>query len=203
MTNSGSGAQRRLSPHSNGHRFAAAPTRKLRYDTLSVSQFSWGAAQFVTPLELKETPVIESAVAFTLFDKVLAGIGLLREGKKHRTEKTDQALFALYAALAESRAYIPTELTGNAAIMSESFPSQSSGMQRLSPCEKSTLSLQNVASSKGATGWSLIPGIRSKYRRRASQSRVYLKKLVNSWCDESSSKSAFERDAPKAARPSI
>ena len=56
--------------------------------------------------------MIESAIAFTLFDKVLAGIGLLREGTKRRTEKTDQALFALYAALAESRAYITDRANG-------------------------------------------------------------------------------------------
>jgi hypothetical protein len=50
--------------------------------------------------------VIEPAIAFTLFDKLLAGLGFLREGKRRRTEKTDQALLALYAALAETRAYI-------------------------------------------------------------------------------------------------
>jgi hypothetical protein len=56
--------------------------------------------------------VIESGVAFTLFDKVLAGIGLIREGKKRRTDKTDQALFALYAALAETRSYIADRENG-------------------------------------------------------------------------------------------
>lgn len=56
--------------------------------------------------------MIESAVAFTLFDKVLAAIGLLREGQKRRTEKTDQALFALYAALSESRAYLNDRAAG-------------------------------------------------------------------------------------------
>ena len=56
--------------------------------------------------------MIEPAIAFALFDKVLAGIGLLREGKKRRTEKTDQALFALYTALAESRAYITDRSNG-------------------------------------------------------------------------------------------
>lgn len=50
--------------------------------------------------------MIESVIAFKLFDKVLAGIGLIREGKKQRSEKTDQALLALYAALSESRAYM-------------------------------------------------------------------------------------------------
>jgi hypothetical protein len=50
--------------------------------------------------------VIEPTFAFTLFDKVFAGPGLLLEGKRQRTQKIDQALLALYAALAESRAYI-------------------------------------------------------------------------------------------------
>jgi len=50
--------------------------------------------------------MIEPTVAFTLFDKVLAGLGLLREGKKERTAKTDQALLALYAALSETKKYI-------------------------------------------------------------------------------------------------
>jgi hypothetical protein len=50
--------------------------------------------------------MIEPVIAFTLFDKVLAGLGLIREGKKQRTEKIDHALLALYAALSETRAYI-------------------------------------------------------------------------------------------------
>ncbi|MFA4907481.1 MAG: hypothetical protein WC602_04370 [archaeon] len=50
--------------------------------------------------------MIEPIVAFTLFDKVLAGLGLIREGKKQRTEKIDHALLALYTALSETRAYI-------------------------------------------------------------------------------------------------
>lgn len=50
--------------------------------------------------------MIEPTLALTLFDKVLAGLGLIRDGKKRRTEKIDHALFALYAALSETRAYI-------------------------------------------------------------------------------------------------
>jgi len=50
--------------------------------------------------------MIEPTIAFTLFDKVLTGLGLIREGKKQRTERIDNALLALYAALAEIRAYI-------------------------------------------------------------------------------------------------
>jgi hypothetical protein len=49
--------------------------------------------------------MVEPVVAFTLFDKVLTAIGLLREGKRQRSEKTDQALLALYAALNETKAY--------------------------------------------------------------------------------------------------
>lgn len=56
--------------------------------------------------------MIEPVVAFTLFDKVLAGLGFIREGKKKRTEKTDQALLALYAALTETKAYIADRQKG-------------------------------------------------------------------------------------------
>lgn len=56
--------------------------------------------------------MIEPIVAFSLFDKVLAGLGLIREGKKQRTEKIDNALLALYAALAETRAYISDRESG-------------------------------------------------------------------------------------------
>ena len=56
--------------------------------------------------------MIDSGIAFTLFDKVLTAIGLLREGKKRRTERTDQALLALYEALAETRAYIADRAGG-------------------------------------------------------------------------------------------
>ena len=58
--------------------------------------------------------MLEPIVAFTLFDKVLAGLGLLREGKKQRSEKTDQALLALYAAIAETKAYLKERKQGAA-----------------------------------------------------------------------------------------
>ncbi|MHB8868729.1 MAG: hypothetical protein ACYC6T_05880 [Thermoleophilia bacterium] len=57
--------------------------------------------------------MIESVLAFTLFDKVLAVIGLIRSGKKERSGKVDRALMALYTALAETKAYI-TEQEGGA-----------------------------------------------------------------------------------------
>jgi len=50
--------------------------------------------------------MIESTVAFTLFDKTLSVLGLFRYSNKPTTEKTDQALLALYAALAETRSYL-------------------------------------------------------------------------------------------------
>jgi hypothetical protein len=63
-------------------------------------------------LELLEPPMLDPAVAFTLFDKMLAGLGLLREGKKQRTEKIEQALLALYAAIAETKSYIQVQHSG-------------------------------------------------------------------------------------------
>jgi len=45
-------------------------------------------------------------VAFAVFDRVLTALGLIREGKKRRTDRTDQALYALYTALNETKAYV-------------------------------------------------------------------------------------------------
>jgi hypothetical protein len=50
--------------------------------------------------------MIEPTTAFTLFDKTLSVLGLIREQKKQRTEKIDQALLALFAALTETRSYL-------------------------------------------------------------------------------------------------
>lgn len=50
------------------------------------------------------TPELMTAV--TIFDRLLAAIGLLRAKKKERGEKTDQALYALYTALNETKAYL-------------------------------------------------------------------------------------------------
>jgi hypothetical protein len=48
----------------------------------------------------------EPETLISLFDKTLGAIGLIREGRRRRDEKTDQALFALYTALGETRAYV-------------------------------------------------------------------------------------------------
>ena len=45
-------------------------------------------------------------VAFAVFDRVLAVLGLIREGRRHRNDRIDQALYALYAALNETKSYI-------------------------------------------------------------------------------------------------
>lgn len=58
--------------------------------------------------------MLDAAIAFTLFDKVLTAIGLIREGKKQRSEKTDLALLALYAALSETKAYLGQRKAGGA-----------------------------------------------------------------------------------------
>jgi len=49
---------------------------------------------------------MEHEVAFAVFDRVLGALGLIREDRKHRNERTDQALYALYAALHETKSYI-------------------------------------------------------------------------------------------------
>ena len=58
--------------------------------------------------------MLEAIVAFTLFDKVLAGLGLLREGQKERSQKTDEALLNLYAAISETKAYLNERKNGAA-----------------------------------------------------------------------------------------
>ena len=45
-------------------------------------------------------------VAFAIFDRCLAALGLIRERRKYRNERIDQALYALYTALNETKAYI-------------------------------------------------------------------------------------------------
>jgi hypothetical protein len=45
-------------------------------------------------------------VAFAIFDRVLGALGLIRDEKKRRTDRIDQALYALYAALNETKAYV-------------------------------------------------------------------------------------------------
>jgi hypothetical protein len=45
-------------------------------------------------------------VAFAFFDRLLAAIGLIRAKQKEKSERTDQALYALYTALIETKAYV-------------------------------------------------------------------------------------------------
>ena len=49
-----------------------------------------------------------SEVAFAIFDHLLAALGLIREGRRYRNERTDNALYALYTALNETKSYIET-----------------------------------------------------------------------------------------------
>jgi len=49
---------------------------------------------------------MEPVSLLTIFDKTLKVVGLVRDGNRRRDEKTDQALFALYTALSETRAYV-------------------------------------------------------------------------------------------------
>lgn len=50
--------------------------------------------------------MLDSTAAIGMFDKTLSVIGLIRDGKRRKDERTDQALFALYTALVETRAYV-------------------------------------------------------------------------------------------------
>jgi len=51
-------------------------------------------------------------LTFIFFDRVLNVLGLIRDGKKQRTDKIEQALLALYAALAETRHYVQERKNG-------------------------------------------------------------------------------------------
>ena len=51
-----------------------------------------------------EAPEIMTMV--TLFDRLLAAIGLIREKQKDKSNRTDQSLYALYTALNETKAYV-------------------------------------------------------------------------------------------------
>ena len=57
--------------------------------------------------------MIEPATAFVLFDKLLSGLGLLREGKKIRNEQTDAALAALFKALNATKPYLDLRASGS------------------------------------------------------------------------------------------
>lgn len=48
----------------------------------------------------------EIMAAVTIFDRLLAAIGLLRARKDQRSERTAQALYALYTALNETEVYL-------------------------------------------------------------------------------------------------
>lgn len=65
--------------------------------------------------------MLETATAFTLFDKLLAALGLLREGQKTRSAKTDAALAALYNALNKTKPYLEVRANGGARDRAEEF----------------------------------------------------------------------------------
>ena len=48
----------------------------------------------------------KTEITVAIFDRLLAALGLIREGRRRRNERIDQALYALYAALNETKAYI-------------------------------------------------------------------------------------------------
>jgi hypothetical protein len=54
----------------------------------------------------------EATVALSIFDKILSVLGLIRDGKKKRSDKIDAALLALYAALWETRGYLRDRQSG-------------------------------------------------------------------------------------------
>ena len=112
--------------------------------------------------------MLESTVAFTLFDKVLTVLGLLREGKKQRTEKTDQALLALYAAITETKAYIQERRGGAPRDHRREYQiARGYGIRPPYRFALLTRNLQRDASKKEATGWNQKRGIRSASTRRA------------------------------------
>ena len=55
------------------------------------------------------TPV----VAFAIFDRLLAAIGLIREEMRRKSQRTDKSLYALYTALIETKSYMTYLRSGN------------------------------------------------------------------------------------------
>ncbi len=55
---------------------------------------------------------MEVTTAVTILDKLLNVVGLIRDGKIKKEVHTDEALFALYAALSETKAYISSLAEG-------------------------------------------------------------------------------------------
>ncbi len=51
-------------------------------------------------------PTTELMTVVTIFDRLLSAIGLIKEKQKERSERVDQALYALYAALNETKSYV-------------------------------------------------------------------------------------------------
>ena len=51
-------------------------------------------------------PGEEIITAVTLFNRLLSAIGLIREKQKERNDRVDKALYALYTALNETKAYV-------------------------------------------------------------------------------------------------
>ena len=50
--------------------------------------------------------VAEVGASISVLDRVLAVIGLIRENRKQKIERTDNALYALYTALNETNEYV-------------------------------------------------------------------------------------------------
>ena len=51
-------------------------------------------------------PTTELMTVVTIFDRLLSAIGLIKEKQKERSERVDQALYTLYAALNETKSYV-------------------------------------------------------------------------------------------------
>jgi hypothetical protein len=49
--------------------------------------------------------MFDPALAIGIFDRLLTTLGLIRDGKRQRNDKTDQALSMLYVALNETKSY--------------------------------------------------------------------------------------------------
>ena len=54
----------------------------------------------------------ELVSALAIFNRLLAAVGLIRAKQKEKSERTDQALYALYTALNETKAYVSYLQTG-------------------------------------------------------------------------------------------
>ena len=98
-------------------------------------------------------PGEEIITAVTLFDRLLAAIGLIREKQKTRTTSIDQGLYALYAALNETKAYVSSLNSGKERDRNREFAIAKLWQDASVPLRKVDPELAKRCFDKGSYWW--------------------------------------------------